>query len=264
MYQCGIRDDETPLIVTLHNIMSLKSAKAIPMTAKLLRGATWTTGVSQAVVDDTLRFAPFVAERSSMIANGIEPPVLDATVADVGARLACIGRLEPVKGFDLAIQALAKVRTVVPSVRLVVAGDGTERDGLQALVDEVGVADIVEFLGAVDRPEIARVLREANAVIIPSRFEGLPLVALEAAWAGRAVVATDAPGLSEAVVPGETASVVPVDDPDALAAAIVELLADPKRAEAMGRAARARAEDHHSLERCVDAYEQLYLRVTSA
>ena len=262
MYQRGNRHDETPLIVTLHNVMSRKADSVVPVIAKLLQGATWTTGVSQAVVDDTLRYAPFVAETSSMIANGIEPPLRDARVPDGQPRLACIGRLEPQKGFDVAIEALPKVRAASPGVRLVIAGDGTERDRLRTLAEDVGVADIVEFLGAVDRARVAEVLHEAVAVVIPSRFEGLPLVALEAAWAGRPVVATDAPGLSEAVVPGDTALVVPVDDPDALGTAIVELLADPSRADAMGQSALARAQAHHSLERCVDAYERLYHRVT--
>src|SRR5437667_346780 len=141
----------------------------------------------------------------SMTANGIEPPRRDAPIPDGQPRLACIGRLDVQKGFDVAIQALPKVRAATPAVRLVVAGDGLERDRLRTLAEEVGVADIVEFLGAVDRRRVAEVLSEALAVVIPSRYEGLPLVALEAAWAGRPVVATDAPGLSEAVVPGETA-----------------------------------------------------------
>jgi type III pantothenate kinase len=142
------------------------------------------------------------------------------------------------------------------------AGDGPDRVRLRTLAEAVGVADIVEFRGAVDRAGVAEVLSEAVAVVIPSHYEGLPLVALEAAWAGRPVVATDAPGLAEAVVAGETALVVPVDDPDALAAAMVELLVDRSRAQAMGQNARARAEALHSLDRCVDAYEQLYRNVT--
>jgi glycosyltransferase involved in cell wall biosynthesis len=96
---------------------------------------------------------------------------------------------------------------------------------------------------------------------MPSRFEGLPLVALEAAWAGRPVVAAQSPGLEDAVEPGSTGLMVPAEDAAALATCLAGLLADPDRASELGRNARAFAERRYSLDRCVDEYEQLYHRV---
>lgn len=265
MYHRAARRHRPPLVVTLHNVMTRKFASVLPVLGKLLREADWVTGVSQAVAEDVLTYEPAVASRLSVITNGIVPPLLDMSpVPDGPARLSCIGRLDPQKGFDLAVTAFAGVRERHASVRLVVAGDGPERGRLTSLARELGVADGVEFLGFVDREGIARVLRESTVVLIPSRFEGLPLVALEAAWAGRPVVAAEAPGLSEAVLRDETALVVPVEDPDALAAAIGELLADPPRAKTMGWRARALAERRYSLDPCVDAYEQLYGRVVGS
>jgi glycosyltransferase involved in cell wall biosynthesis len=128
-------------------------------------------------------------------------------------------------------------------------------------VRALGVDDRVDFLGMVSRDQVATLLRECTVVVMPSRFEGFPLVALEAAWAGRPIVAADSPGLSEAVVPGETGLMVPREDPDALASAIGELLIDHHRVGALGRNARALAAEQYSLDRCVDEYEVVYERV---
>jgi glycogen(starch) synthase len=262
MYHRVARRDRRPLVVTLHNVMTRKFASVLPVLARMLREADWVTGVSQAVVDDVLNYEPSVASRMSVITNGIVPPVLDMSPVPVGPpRLLCVGRLDEQKGFDLAIAALARLRERHPSVRLAIAGDGPERTRLIAIACKFGVDDSVDFLGTVDRERVATLLRECTAVVMPSRFEGLPLVALEAAWAGRPIVAADSPGLSDAVVPGETALTVPAEDPEGLARAIAALLVDPDRAGVLGRKARAMAEDRYSLDRCVKEYEMVYHRV---
>ena len=262
MYRRAARREHRPLVVTLHNVMTRKFASVLAVLAKMLRDADWVTGVSQAVVDDVLGYERSVASRMSVITNGIVPPVLDGSLVPHGpARLLCMGRLDEQKGFDLAITALALVRRRHPNVRLVIVGDGPERSRLIATACGLGVDDSVDFLGTVSRSRVATLFRECTAVVMPSRFEGLPLVALEAAWAGRPVVAADAPGLSEVVVPGETGLMVPPEDPHALADAIVRLLDAPGRAGALGRKAHILAADRYSLDRCVDEYEALYNRV---
>jgi glycogen(starch) synthase len=262
MYRRAARRERRPLVVTLHNVMTRKFASVLVVLAKMLRDADWVTGVSQAVVDDVLSYERSVASRMSVITNGIVPPVVDVSpIPDGPARLLCMGRLDEQKGFDVAITALALVRERHPNVRLVIAGDGPERNRLIATASGLGVDDSIDFLGTVSRSRVATLFRECAAVVMPSRFEGLPLVALEAAWAGRPVIAADAPGLSEAVVPGETALMVPPEDPHALASAIVRLLDSPDRAGALGRKARTVAAARYSLDRCADEYEALYNRV---
>jgi glycogen(starch) synthase len=242
--------------------MTRRFTSVLPVLAKMLREADWVTGVSRSVVDDVLSYEPSMASRISIITNGIVPPVLDiSAVPDGPPRLLCIGRLDEHKGFDLAIAALARLRERHPSVRLAIAGDGPERNRLIALACALGVNDSVDFLGNVSRDRIAVLLRECTVVVMPSRYEGLPLVALEAAWAGRPIVAADSPGLSDAVVPGETALMVPAGDPDALARAIAGLLVDASHVRALGLKARAMAADRYSLKRCVDEYETVYQRV---
>lgn len=262
MYSRVARRDQRPLVVTLHNVMTRKFHSVLPVLAKMLREADRVTAVSQAVADDVLTYEPSVASRMTVIVNGITPPVPDVSSVAAGPpRLLCIGRLDYQKGFDLAITALVQVRLLHPDVRLVVVGDGPEGGRLIALAKTLGVDDFVDFLGEVSHEQVAALLSACTAVVMPSRFEGLPLVALEAAWAGRPVVAADAPGLADAVVPDETAVMVPAEDADALAKSVCDLLAEPGRAGELGRRARAVAEGRYSLRRCVDDYERLYHRV---
>ena len=259
MYSRVARRDRRPLVVTLHNVMTRKFASVLPVLAKMLRDADRVTAVSPAVADDVLEYEPSVAARLSVIVNGITPPVHDVSPVPKGPpRLLCMGRLDHQKGFDLAVAALARLRGTYQEARLVVAGDGPERDRLRELARELGVDDRIDFLGEVGPEDVGPLLDACRAVVMPSRFEGLPLVALEAAWAGRPIVAAESPGLADAVVPGETALTVPAEDADALAKGVAQLLADPERAGELGRRARAVAESRYSLDRCVDEYERLY------
>ena len=262
LYHRAARRDARPLMVTLHNTMTRAAEReSLPVLAKLIDRADWVTGVSEAVVDDALTYAPSVASRISVIRNGVVPESEASPVPDGPPRLLCIGRLVEQKGFDLAIAALAMLRSRHPSARLTIAGDGPEGARLVALASDLDVADRVEFLGIVDRAGIARLLRETTVVVMPSRYEGFPLVALEAAWAGRPVIASEAPGLAEAVRRTESGIIVPGEDVGALAGAIDELVSDRERARALGRRARAMAGEQYAIGPCVDAYERLYHRL---
>lgn len=144
-----------------------------------------------------------------------------------------IGRLVDHKGWDLLAAAAATIRASHPEVRFVVVGDGPERERLAAL--EGGAA--IDFVGAI--PDAASLLAAFDVVAIPSRYEGLPLVAIEAARAAVPVVAADATGLREAV--GEAGVLVPAERPAELAAALLDLLDDPERARRLGARSRERA-----------------------
>jgi glycogen(starch) synthase len=262
MYSRAARRDRRPLVVTLHNVMTRKFTSVLAVLAKLLRQADWVTCVSHAVAADVLRYEPSVASRMSVITNGIAPPFADVSPIEEGPpRLLCIGRLDHQKGFDVAIAAFARIQAAFPEAQAVVAGDGPQRGQLMALAEDFGCDGRVEFVGDVGRDQVAALLRECTMVVMPSRYEGLPLVALEAAWAGRPVVGTESPGLTEAVLPGETALLVPPDDPDALGRAIAKLSTDRSRANELGRKARAHAEQSFTLRRCADDYDELYHRV---
>src|SRR5206468_1275416 len=122
---------------------------------------------------------------------------------------------------------LSPARTRGRRRRRVLAGDGAARPQLEELARARALAARVRFLGATDRPTTLALLRSAVAVACPSRFEGLPLVCLEALAAGRPVVATAVNGIPEVIREGETGFLVPPEDPAALAAALARVVAAP-------------------------------------
>lgn len=266
LYARAARRQRPPIVMTLHSVMTEHYASTggeLPGLRTVLRESDWVTGVSPDVVADALVVEPSIADRISLVTTGIAPPPGADAVAPVGdgpARLLAIGRLVETKGFDRAITATALLADRHPDLRLTIAGEGPARADLVALAAELGIADRVAFLGAVDGDRIGALLGEATVVVMPSRFEGLPLVALEAAWMARPVVGAAAPGLAHAVQDGVTGTLVDGDD-RALADAVDALLTDRALARAYGAAARELAERQFSLAGCVDEYVRIYDRL---
>jgi glycosyltransferase involved in cell wall biosynthesis len=230
LYLRVARKGRPPVLLTLHNVMSEQYAdnpEGIPGLLTLMREADWISGVSQDVVDDAIALDPTIASRVSVIRNGVvAPPGTPAPVPDGPPRFLAIGRLVEQKGFDRAIAAIARLAPRHPDVHLTIVGVGELRVPLESLVVELGMQQHVTFGGTVPRDELPARFVESVALVMPSRYEGLPLVALEAAWLRRAVVGTAAPGLDQAVSPGETGLLVDGDDPDALADAMAALITD--------------------------------------
>jgi glycogen(starch) synthase len=122
----------------------------------------------------------------------------------------------------------------------------------------------VRFLGAVPPADVPAVINSATLVLMPSRREGLPLVAIEAAFMGRPVVAVRRSGLPEVVVDGETGLLAAPEDVEGLAAAALAVLEDPPRGRRMGRAARRRAGERFSIAQCAARFDELYRALASA
>jgi glycogen(starch) synthase len=129
---------------------------------------------------------------------------------------------------------------------------------LEQQVVQVNLTDRVELLGWVVPDEVPALLNTASLVLIPSRQESFGLVALEAAWMARPVVATCVGGLPEVVVHQQTGWLVEPENSQALAEVIAFLLDHPQRATRMGQAARRRAQEVFGFQRQVDAYSALY------
>jgi len=169
------------------------------------------------------------------------------------------GRLVPKKGVDVLLRAIALLRERMPEVRLIVAGDGPERIGLERLARELGIRDAVEFAGHLAQDEMERALGTAWVQAVPSRWEEpFGLVAAEAMMRGTAVVASAGGGLAEQVVPGETGELVPSGDAGALAAALEGVVRDHGHAERLGDAARSRALAESTIDRHVDRIVAAY------
>ncbi|MEW1544912.1 glycosyltransferase family 4 protein [Streptomyces tsukubensis] len=153
-------------------------------------------------------------------------------VPDDAPVVLCVGRLCRQKGQDVLLAAWPAVRAAVPGARLVLVGDGPDRAALTRLAPPG-----VRFAGAIH--DIRPWLRAADAVVLPSRWEGMALAPLEAMACGLPVVVTDVSGARESLPPGhDIHGLVPPDDPQALAAALTGLLTDPDLRARLGREAQ--------------------------
>ena len=168
-----------------------------------------------------------------------------------GPTVIALGRLTRQKGFDVLIRALARL----DDASAVIVGDGPEASELERLRAELGLDGRVRFAGWVDDP--AALVRSADALVLPSRYEALPLAILEAMHAGLPVVATDVGSVREEVRAGETGLLVPAEDDARLASAIREVL-DPAVGQVMGARARDVASRQFTSERMARDFELLY------
>ena len=208
---------------------------------------------------------PDAADRLSFVYYGLAPSAGSAT-EPIAPRfdepvLLCLGRLAPQKGFDLALKAFARIEQAVPAARMMVVGEGVEEAALKQLAGTLGIAAKVNFTGAVPPGDVWAVLNQATMVLMPSRFEGLPLVALQAAKMRRPVISSAVDGLPELIVDRESGLVLRDNNEADLAQAILSLIGDPQRALRMGQALGRRFEERFGFDRCVSAYERLYRRV---
>jgi glycosyltransferase involved in cell wall biosynthesis len=165
-------------------------------------------------------------------------------------RLGALGRLHPVKGYDVLLDALAQLKTqgFTPPTpfEVLIAGDGAELERLEAQRAGAGL-DNVRFVGFCEDPP--RFLAGLHLYLQVSRSEGLCVAAHEAMQAGLPVLASAVGELPYSIVAGETGFLVPPRDPAALASALVEALSSPERLARMGHAARARTQARFSAER---------------
>ncbi len=167
------------------------------------------------------------------------------------------GRLEPQKGHSVLLKALPEVRRVFPNVRTVFAGEGELLPQLQRQVRELGLQGAVAFVGFQSNME--EWFSVADLTVLPSFYEGLPLVAIESLAAGTPVVATAVDGTPEIVIHERTGLTVRPGAPEELAAAISTMLADPALRTKFGSAGRAWVEEEFSQEKQVKRTEDLYL-----
>ncbi|MGO9817996.1 MAG: glycosyltransferase [Acidocella sp.] len=175
-----------------------------------------------------------------------------------------VARLVEVKGTEYLIRAFAEVAQQHPAARLVIIGDGPLRRKLERLAQSCGVADRVEFLGAMAHAQVLARMRCASMLVLPSvrtasgRVEGLGMVTLEAAAIGVPVIGSALGGIPEVVADQQTGFLVPERDPQALAARMLALLDDEALRRRLGAAARQRTERDFDITRQTAALEDLY------
>ena len=174
--------------------------------------------------------------------------------------IGAVGRLDPVKDQANLLRAFAHLNRRLARgreiLRLVLIGDGPERDEIGRLAEELGVADQLWITGW--RDDVPRLLRGLDLMVNPSLAEGTPLAILEAMAVGLPVVATRVGGVPDLVAEGETGTLAPPGDPEALAWAMAGYLLDPANVARHGAAGRRRAERLFDLRRMVADYAELF------
>ncbi|NJL52872.1 MAG: glycosyltransferase family 4 protein [Hydrococcus sp. SU_1_0] len=252
----------TPTLTTIHAVPEASLLTTQSFLYKMLQNSDWVNTVSPQGLEKMRQYTPEIAAHSSVIYYGLELPDLEPkTPSFAPPTLLCLGRLVPQKGFDVALAAFAALLNRFPQIRLVIAGDGSERTFLVNQAKELGIENVVDFKGLVPPEQVPTLLNEATMVLLPSRFEGLPLVALQAAQMARPIVATNVDGLPKLIVDRQTGMLIEKDDPHLLGEAIAFCLEHQDLAIAMGQAARERFQAIFSMESCVDNYDALYRQV---
>jgi glycosyltransferase involved in cell wall biosynthesis len=255
---------------TIHGVPELRLGGSAPrMLAYDLveRFLSWLLGVHAIAVSRELERAQS-GRRTwrrgvSYVPNTFPAPValpggsyLDPWPPDAGQRLLYVGRLEPVKGPDLLLEAFRRIHAEVPAASLCLAGEGSLRQHLEQEIGELGLEGSVRLLG--ESRCVPELMKACDLLVIPSRGEGMPTVLLEALAAGVAVVATAVGAIPDVTQDGSFAALVPPDDAPALAEACIRLLRDDASRAALAARGSDAIRREYSPEACAQKTFALY------
>jgi len=175
---------------------------------------------------------------------------------DASPIVGCIGRLDPRKGHCYVIQALSKLSSDYPNIRLILVGDGDQRERLTKLGQQLGVAEKIMFVGT--QKDVRRYLSLLDVFVLPSLQEALSISLIEAMAMGKAVLATNVGGIPEVVTDGEDGLLVPSHNEQRLAEGIRVLIENKPLADRLGSSARRKVEEKFDLNTSVHRLEQIY------
>lgn len=201
--------------------------------------------------------------RTSVVYNGVDPELFSpdnesASRGDSGFNVLSIGDLISIKGFDVLLKALAAIISEFPSLTLRIIGEGPEASRLQALSQELGLTERVSFLERRSRRQIAAAMRECTLFALPSKYEGLGCVYLEAMSAGKPVIGCRGQGIAEVIDHGSNGFLVGPDNDRELALAMAMLLRDKGRRRNLGIAARDTILDRFTLAQQAEQLARIY------
>ncbi|MFD3191574.1 glycosyltransferase family 4 protein [Sedimentitalea sp. HM32M-2] len=230
-----------PFSYTLHGPAELYEPEKWQLREKTARAA-FVACISHFARSQAMYFSdPAHWHKLRIVHCGVDPARYDRppTPDRAGLHLVFVGRITPIKGLRVLMAALRRVRETHPGVTLTLVGDGEDRAYLQTLARPMG--DAVRFAGFQSQEGVAEAVAAADALVLPSFAEGLPVVLMEALAAGKPVIATQVAGVGELVTNGVSGHLVAAGDAEALTDAITTLADTPpeQRAE-MGAAGRAR------------------------
>jgi len=222
------------------------------------------TAVTEEVRRAMIERAHVTPDKIYTIYNGIECAV-DVSEPRVSAgmetRIALIGRLHRQKGHSVLLEAVKIILGSGKRVHLNLAGDGPDEGILRRQARDLGIADVVTFAGVID--DVVAFMADIDIVVLPSLWEGMPNVLLEAMAALRPIVATRLAGIEELVRDCESALLCETERADALAEAIIRLMDDPELAGRLARIARKDVQEHFDILQTIARTQELYEKLLS-
>lgn len=230
-----------PFIVTLRGSDVQRSGKGLfmrYMSSWILKRADAITTVNQHlkqwVIDQGIP-----KDRVMFIRNGIDLlPQKQKQKGPSLCRLLFVGSLIPRKGVRYLIEALSRITGSESGFSLTIIGEGAEEKCLKKQVDELGLNDVVTFIGAVPPDQISDWMVQSDCLVLPSLWEGTPNVVLEAMACGLPIVASDLPGIREVVTPALNGFLFQIQDVEALSKALLEIIKDQVLRQRMGQSGR--------------------------
>ena len=216
--------------------------------------------VSRPVADNLIGWMPRFRNRIELIENGLQiPPDYGPGPEKYSGPMLFVGGLWRYKGLDVLFEAMAGLKSSGRPLRqLIIAGHGPDARAIRQQARDSGLGDRIEFLGPLGREEVFDLIRRAAALVLPSRWEGLPMAVLEALALKTPVVATDVGGVGDLVVDGGTGRLVPAENPEALAEAIDWVTRVPEALPQMGVNGRRLVEKDFSIESAARRHLKLY------
>jgi teichuronic acid biosynthesis glycosyltransferase TuaC len=264
------RELEIPFVVTVHGLDAFSTRQVEG------RAGRWCAGVSRSVYRSACRVI-CVSERvreqviagtgapvdATVVYNGVDPQVFSPPEHEDDAQVVLsVGNLIPIKGHELLLRAFAGMQDRLPAsasaVSLEIIGDGPERPRLQKLAQELGLAAKVHFWGRQSRREVVDAMRRATVFALPSRYEGLGCVYLEAMSSGRPVIGCEGQGIEEVIRPAVNGCLIASDDVNGLTDTMTALLLQPELRRKIGDAARRTILQGLTLEKQAARLVQIY------
>ena len=258
-----------PVVISVHGLDAFSTVQAVgcvrrwcaQISAVVFRSARRVICVSEHVRAEVLAGTGEMST-PAVVYNGVDPVVFSPIGSDCksGAVILSVGNLIPIKGHELLLRAIAQLETDFPTLSCEIIGDGPERDRLGDLAVQLNLANRVRFLGRRSRRAVAKSMQECTMFVLPSRYEALGCVYLEAMATEKPTIACRGQGIEEIIQHGKNGFLVGAKESAELAAMICEVLRDRELAANVGRAARATVVQNltlaHQAERLYDIYRE--------
>ena len=229
---------------------------------RLLERADAVIAASQSLLQDVQKLEHSVRDKALVIPTGLDRSWFDNPAPQPARKeryVLFVGRFHIIKGVDLLLRAWSLLQDQAAGITLWLVGEGDELSSLRSLSEQLGVGKSVRFKGYSAQTELSSIYRGAEMVIVPSRNEGLPRVALEAGACGAIRVATRVGGIPETILDGVTGFLVDPESPEALAQGILRALCQPdSEKQRMSAAARAHIQQHFNRETMLARYEHVF------